>query len=263
MTKAETVVSLFEAALHHDKAMQDLDRAQAKGGQGKTNPYITDAGDECERRIWYTLRNYPVTEPYTTDSLANFLLGKSAEEGFARVLEQYPDVKVIREVRVELKHGDHVVTGRSDFLLFVPADSILIEMKTTTRMAMKMNGYKPYPSHASQLNLYLEAAHRGLLEGLRATETGELSGVVFYYLKDAKKRQKTFYAFDLEWSHAEAMNDLDRLVALHSTALAYPDMVPDRPKGVDPEKYPCGYCSFKTGCWTRNWSLTPEGSVLG
>lgn len=250
MSQAESVISLFEQALFLDRELQQRARAEEKGTTLKTNPYVTDAGSKCPRKTWYTLRNYPVTDPPTADSLANFLLGKAAEEAFAKILEQM-GVRVVREVRVALPcaapDGEMLdVTGRLDFLLYFEngESPVLIEMKTTSRLAMKLHGYKPYDDHVSQLNLYLHASQEGLISNLPPVQ----AGVVFYYIKDASKRQRAFYAFDVPYDPARALDDLALLVNLDGWARLDPSP-PERPAGFNPEKFPCSYCDFRTECW--------------
>lgn len=253
------IVSLFERSL---KIANDESRAQRisdKGTDKKTNPYVTDA-QSCPRKVWFTLKNVPETEPLTTQSLINFGLGHSAEEFAASIFERFPDAKVQREIRIEIPVGSTCVSGRIDFLIELPAFDSMVELKTTSSLSMKytLQGLAKgerqdsHEKYRSQLNLYLHASHLGLV-GERAYDQGYL----VYLIKDAKKGQEPIQAFKIAYDKGAAEADLRQLALLKEMAdrdqdpgipVAYLQHYSQKKKLI----WNCQYCPFMSLCWGKD-----------
>lgn len=252
------IVDLFEKSL---KIANDESRAQRiadKGTDRKTNPYVTDA-KSCPRKVWFSLKNVPETEPLTTQSLINFGLGHSAEEFAASIFERFPDAKVERELRIEIPVGKTCVSGRVDFLIELPAFDSIVELKTTSSLSMKYTlqglakGEKQdsHEKYKAQLNMYLHASQLGLVGG------GPYStGYLVYLIKDAKKGQEPVQAFKIAYDKGAAEADLRQLALIKEMAdrdqdpgipVAYLQHSTD--KGKPP--WQCQYCSYMSMCWGK------------
>lgn len=247
MSNAQAVADLFAEALHLDR---ELSREQWRKDHpdGKTAAYISDAG-KCPRAIWYSLHDYPETNPPGTDSLVNFAVGHAVEKVLTEKFE-LKGIPVLREIRTEIPWGQITVTGRADFLIVMPALSCIVELKTSKYRAVRKNiATQGDPDHRKQLRGYLLAGKLGLLKQHGISPDDCESGVLCYVVKDATLGQQSFYAYDVpfDWDEIEAtMNDLE----IVSTE---PD-VPPRPRGFQMDKFPCPWCSYKEGCWMGSWT---------
>lgn len=248
MPQPSTILSqLFEDALHANRAEEQREWAKTHP-DGKIAAHISDA-DKCARQVVYSIQGVPETNPPGTDSLMNFALGKAAEEAFASQLERH-GVKLVREVRVVIPWGAAKITGRADFLLFIPDLNVIVELKSTTTrqlsMILKEGGRT---EHRKQLMLYLLAGKMGLLEPWGITPEMCESGVLVYFVKDATRNRPNRFFLDVEFDWDEintTMNELERLTLSAGT-------VPPRPSGFAYDKFPCAWCSYQDGCWKGWW----------
>lgn len=244
MNKAKLFGQLIEAGLWNDRAQTEMAWGR-EHPQGKERPSVTDAG-KCPKAVWASLNKIEETNSLTTDSLANFLIGKEVEYAYTKVLSGLGS-EVLREVKVEIPVGGILVGGKIDLLLKLSAFRCLVEFKSTSRRAMDfMIGRKEWgkDDHRKQTNLYLHAGHLGLLEesGIGADDCE--SGVLVYVVKDAAKGQRTFYPFNVNYNPIQAERDLFEL-----ERIARADAAPPRPVGFKRDKFPCSYCPFADWCW--------------
>lgn len=252
------IVSLFEQSLAIANDESRKQRIADKGTDQKTNPYVTDA-KSCPRKVWFSLKNIPETEPLTTQSLINFGLGHSAEEFAASIFERFPDAKVERELRIEIPVGQTCVSGRIDFLIELPSFNSIVELKTTSSLSMKYTlqglakGEKQdsHEKYRAQANLYLHASQLGLV-GSKPYETAYL----IYLIKDAKKGQEPIQAFKIAYNQLAAEGDLRQLALIKEMAVrdqdpgvpvAYLQHYTEKGKLI----WNCSYCSYKSNCWGK------------
>ena len=252
------IVELFKKSMELANQESRAQRVADKGTDKKTNPYVTDAGS-CPRKVWFTLKNIPETEPLTVQSLVNFGLGHSAEEFAASIFERFPDAKVEREKRIEIPTGDSIVSGRIDFLIELPSFDSIVELKTTSSLSMKYTlqglakGEKQdsHDKYLKQLNLYLHASQLGLLS------KPYQQGYLVYLIKDAKKGQEPIQAFKADYDELMAFGDLRQLALIQK--MAERDQDPGIPVAYvnhiatkDKLPWQCSYCSYKSLCHGRN-----------
>lgn len=250
MKKSDAIVGLIEHALLYDNEQQKQKRLDSKGGDPKKyNPYATDFG-KCERQVWYSLRNYPESNPPDMQSLANFAFGHAAEDKYADLLAALPNFEsmvIIREVRLQIGS----TSGRADFLLWDPHLRCIVELKTTKGWQVK---WLPNKDHEEQLMFYLHAGRLGMLEQYGITPDDCDSGVLVYIRKDATRGTKTFLAYDVLYDERTILHKLDMNATLLRSANA-DIQPPPRPEGYKETKFPCGdakgraWCSYFDTCW--------------
>lgn len=211
-------------------------RIAERGTADKKNPHISDAG-KCPRAVVYSLMNAEPSDPFTADSLMNFLVGSAVEEAWAAILTA-AGAEFIREEHVSIPSGDTVITGRKDFdgirLLW---HGSVIELKSTNSRSMGWMLKKQEqgkPEHRRQLNLYL-------------FDKNAESGYLVYLVKDATKGEPILHAWKVELDRAQAEDDIDALARCHEEARS--GSLPQIPEGNKQSAYPCSYCNFRTKCW--------------
>lgn len=244
------VVRWVEEGLRQANERSQEERAASKGTTDKTNPHISDSS-KCVRQVWFSLINEPQTEPLTTDSLVNFAVGHAVEEAFASMLEE-SGATVTREVHVEIPTGSTKVTGRIDFLVTLPGEKVLIELKSISSRSMGMTLRKGEPGkeeHRHQANLYVHASKMGLLP-----DEYEKAYLV-YLVKDATRREPTIHAFEVQYDKAMAEADLKSLAILNAKAengMEVPipaDIAQEYQAKGKPPLWPCAYCSWQSRCF--------------
>lgn len=226
-------------------------RIAEKGTDQKLNPYISDAG-KCIRAVTYSLMNVEESEPFTVDSLVNFLVGHSVEDAFAAILEA-AGATVLREERASLKAGNTIITGRKDFsgvqirwshkiaellgaqALEIP-DGSTVELKATNSRAIAflLKRGDGRDEHKAQLNLYLKA-------------DDETIGFLVYVVKDATKGEPIAHAWAVEYDDVKASDNLH--VLAFADELAKRGELPSIPDGMKQGAFPCTYCNYRTRCW--------------
>lgn len=249
MKKSDAIAELVEKALVYNRGLEQAARLESKGGDArKLNPYATDMG-RCERQVGYSLMNYPESDPPDMQSLANFLFGHAAEDAYAKILGQLPepeDMVVLREVRLQIGN----TSGRADFLIWDPHLRTLVEMKTTKGWQVK---WLPNKDHEKQLMFYMHAGKLGMLEQYGITAEDCDSAVLLYIRKDATRGMRTYLTFDVLYDERTVLLALEKNEELLELALA--GILPARPKGMTPDKFPCGdkkgkaWCPYFTTCW--------------
>lgn len=248
MSNALLLDDLLASALQFNRA-QEKEQWAVTHPEGKTAAYISDAG-KCEKQVWYSINDWPVTNPPGVDSLMNFALGHAAEEMFSSQLERF-GVKLLREVRVEIPWRHVTITGRIDFLLV--AENFIAELKSTSQRQMFAISKKGgRPEHASQLLLYLLAGKLGLLRAHGIPPEMCEEGVLAYLVKDATRGKRNRWMFDVPFDWNEAEGIMDSLVEM--TDLAQLPQPPQTPSGFQEDKFPCSYCAFQAGCWKGWWA---------
>jgi CRISPR/Cas system-associated exonuclease Cas4 (RecB family) len=219
------------------------ERIREKGTANKLNPYISDAG-RCIRQVTYSLMNVKPSDPFTDDSLMNFLVGHAVEEAWAEILTA-AGAEFVREERVEIPAGSTRVTGRKDFdgirLLWHGA---IVELKSTSSRSMSWTlkkGEQGKEDHRRQLNLYLYAS-------------GTPFGYLVYLVKDATRGEPILHAYLVELDEAQARNDLQAMASAHELAKA--SKLPAIPEGNKKSTFPCSYCVYRKLCWEPDANLT-------
>lgn len=228
--------TILERGLFALNEQKTAARIAERGDNLKRNPHVSDAG-KCIRAVTYSLRNIEESDPFTADSLANFLIGHAAEDVYADILKA-AGAEFVREEYVSIPAGATVVTGRKDFdgvrLLWGGA---IVELKTTSSRAMSFmlkKGERGKDAHRRQLNLYLYA-------------TGMNAGYLVYVVKDATKGEPIFHAWLVERDDAQANNDLMALSL--AKQIADTNELPAIPQDFKQSAFPCTYCSWRTRCW--------------
>lgn len=250
------------------RAMNDKSREERvaqRGTADKLNPHVSDAG-KCVRQVVMSLMNLPA-EPYTDDSLMNFLVGHAVEEAWAAVLTA-AGAEFVREDRVEIPVVGTKVTGRQDFggirlvwrasvaealglddLAAIP-DGAIVELKSINSRSMSWmlkKGEKGKDEHRRQLRLYLYA-------------TGAPVGFLVYLVKDATKGEPILHAWEVEPNDAASGRDLEQLASAYEMASS--GAVPPIPEGFKKSAYPCSYCAFRPLCWDeQNLELLLAASI--
>jgi len=220
-------------------------RIKTRGTADKRNPYVSDAG-RCIRQVTYSLLNIEPSDPFTEDSLMNFLVGHSVEEAWAQILTA-AGAEYVREESVLIEFGNTVVSGRKDFdgirLLWLGS---IVELKSinSRSMAFTLRRNEPgKPDHRRQLNLYLY-------------ENTTPTGYLVYLVKDATKGEPILHAWRVDLDAGQAEADLLALAA--ADEMAKSNRVPPIPDGMKQNKWPCSYCQYQTICWLEA-SLAAKG----
>lgn len=260
-------VPLMTRAFEMGRELSDKKRLEERGTLDQETMYLSQAGNECLKQAVWARQNHPVSNPLDIWSLMNFEVGDAVQAALARVLTHLGGT-LIEEHHVEVPHGGSVATGRSDFLLDIPKEVItelgldgtgvdennLIEVKATGESAMVNligNGQHGRQSHRDQLNQYLHASHLGLMPGGRVYDRAWL----IYHVPLQPKGQPNIFPFEIGYSPARAIGNLDWLMEAERMALA--GETPDIPasyiqsyekKGKVPV-FPCEYCQFEDDCW--------------
>lgn len=237
--------NLVEVGLKNANDASQKARAEAKGTDEKTYPYVTDAG-KCSRQVWFSLQNVDKSETLTTDSLVNFGVGHAVEEWLAVVLEAQ-GAEIVREYSIKHLHKGTIVSGRVDFIVTLPDFNCLIELKTISSRAMGFMLRQKKPGrdeHRKQLNLYEHFSQLSMING-RMYDVGYL----VYVVKDATKAEPTVHAFKVKYDRDMAIADLDNLAEIAS--MAKKNIDPGIPLGYKKSAYPCTYCDWKTFCWNN------------
>lgn len=252
----EALVSLIETGLRvaNERGRQEW---AASHPDGKTNPYVTDAG-KCPRQIFYSLTGVEETEELTTDSYINFGIGSAVEEWLGEVLSE-AGLNFYREVRVEIPHQGTTVTGRIDFC-FVHSGR-LIELKTTSSRSMSFmlrNREQGRDEHRSQANLYLHAQRHGTIAWPEGVDPQPLTDAYLVYVtKDATRREPTINAWHVPYDAERAEADLSMLSMVAQAAKQGTDPgIPAEYREAFDDKgklhWRCQYCPFQRACWDVN-----------
>lgn len=247
--------SVLHRGLRVLNEQRQAERVTERGTADKLNPHISDVG-KCPRAVAYSLMNVEESEPFTDDSLMNFLVGHAVEEAWAKILTA-AGAEYEREERVEIEIADTKVSGRQDFggirlrwntaaaeLLNIPEfaeipDGAIIELKSLNSRAaswMLKKGEKGRAEHRRQLGLYLHAKQQPV-------------GFLVYLVKDATKGEPILHAFRVDLDSEEAHSDALMLAGVHT--LARSQTLPRIPEGYQQSKFPCTYCQVKTLCWLQ------------
>lgn len=217
-------------------AKKRADRIAERGTADKKNPHISDAG-KCIRAVTYSLMNEEPSDPFTADSLMNFLVGTAVEEAWAKILTA-AGAEFVREEHVSIAVNGTVVTGRKDFdgirLLW---HGNIVELKSINSRSMGWMLKKKQEGkddHRRQLNLYLFSA-------------GVPSGYLVYLVKDATKGEPILHAYRVDLNEELAKDDLALMADAHK--MARENFLPLIPEDFKQTAYPCTYCQFRTKCW--------------
>lgn len=262
--KSGLIVSIIEEALRRRNLADNV-------GRDTTRAHVSDAG-KCPRAIYKNILGEK-GEPYSTDSLINFGVGRAVEEWFAETLEAL-GAKVYREISVEIPNpfGGPDVPGHIDFLIIVPPDvaaylgietesDIVIELKSINSRSMGFmlrSGEQGRGEHRKQLRLYRYAA---ICDAPSTTESGEeidlrpytMAGwYLAYVVKDATKGEPNIHAFEVPYEREAVEDDLLFLATVNS--LADREEEPGIPSGYKWSGYPCSYCSHRNYCFPRSAS---------
>lgn len=265
---------LIRLAFTKGREKHEAERLKERGTLDKQTMYLSDAGTECMRQLVLgRMPNPNITNPPDIFSLMNFAVGNAVQDAVAKVLGYLgAEVWMIEEDHVTIVHDDMKATGRSDVLIDVPAEVLrvlelvpreqklpehnLLEVKATGESAMISmisNGERGRDSHIRQLNEYMHASHLGLMpEGRIYSEA-----LLAYFVPLLPKGEPNIFVFRHEYNPARATGDLDFMA--HAERLALKGEVPpipvefiqarDKNKKKQPPNWPCGYCSFRDGCW--------------
>ena len=246
------ITALFEKALVVRDDNEQARRLLQRGTLKKQNPHITDMG-KCPRKVYFSLTGEPETEPLTLQSRVNFQVGHAVEEAFADLLSEL-DGRIIREAHVTFP-GAPPVTGRIDFLTYLDDFDAMVELKSTSSLAMKLgmqNDEMPKDDHKRQIRAYLAASAKGYIDGMEARTYSH--GYLVYVVKDAKKGQEPVQAFHV--AHEPGLVEADiawlRNIAQKAKAgmdAGIPDYLRDHKERTGKLSWICQYCPFKSRCW--------------
>ena len=263
------MVSLIEEGLAKENEQGQQARLEERGTLDKLNPHVTDIG-KCPRKVVKSLLNHPETNPLTTDSLINFGVGHAIEEWFAHVME-LQGALAVREIKIRIPYEgegmSEITSGRTDFFLAWPEESILCELKSTSSRAMHWmlkRGENGKEDHRYQLNQYLDASQKQCLsfpdpyDSTGILEPSFDKGFLVYVVKDAVKGEPNIHAWEVPYDKELAEHHQWELAKLADMARA--GNVPDIPADYDPKKFPCSYCSFQGDCWGERYM--PKGVTL-
>lgn len=230
----ETFREFFLGALTEARQKRDAERVTGK----RTYFYVSEVGDvigdaACPRKTWYAWNNAP-KDPMPAETLMAFEIGDVVGLRVANIIAGTGKVE---KVELKIDFPGHPVSGRLD-VLAVPSLKRVIEVKTTPHRA---TAYLPKEEHIRQTNLYV---HR-----IRAMEGFEdYDGTLAYFVKDAAKGQPVILPYRIPYDEKLAVESLE---AFHDALwVAEGESRPKRPEGFTQTKFPCGYCSFKTHCWS-------------
>ena len=243
------VNALFKKAFEIRQEKADAARIAARGTLEKANPHVTDFG-KCPRKVWLSLANEPVSEPLIIQSHVNFAVGAAVEEFFGSLITEIGGT-FEREAHVTFP-GDPPVTGRIDYLLALDELDALVELKSTSSLAMKLSlqaNELPKDDHKRQIRAYLAASEKGYIDGHEPKTYKH--GYLVYVVKDAKKGQEPIQAFYV--AHEPGLVEADlawlRGVAAMKEAPPIPEFLAAHKANKGKLHWQCGYCPYRTYCW--------------
>ena len=243
------ITNLFKKAFEVRQERVDAARIAERGTLEKQNPHVTDFG-KCPRKVYFSLANEPKTEPLTIQSHVNFAVGSAVEEFFGELMSEIGG-EVEREAHVTFP-GSPPVTGRIDFLCMLDDFDALVELKSTSSMAMKLgmqNNELPKDDHKRQIRAYLAASEKGYIDGHEPRTYKH--GYLVYVVKDAKKGQEPIQAFYV--AHEPGLVEADliwlRNIAAMKEAPPIPEFLAAHKANKGRLHWWCGYCDYKTKCW--------------
>lgn len=225
-------------------------RIATRGTAAKQNPFVSDAA-RCVRQVTYSLLNVEPSDPFTEDSLMNFLVGHAVEEAWAQILTA-AGAEYVREEYVKIPAGETFVTGRKDFdgirLLW---HGRMVELKSINSRSMGFTlrkGEPGKPEHRRQLNLYL-------------AEKQIPTGYLVYVVKDCTKGEPILHAWRVDLDNEQAEADL--LTLAGADELAKQGRLAAIPEGINPKKdnWPCGWCSWRKQCIDDQLTEQLEASI--
>lgn len=250
---SESISDWAHLRVVYDKC-EELDRKarlEERGTLDRETAYVTDAGKECGRALYYSYTNTEVSDPIDLTGRIKMDMGNAAGELFAKRYRQAGvDVKEEEHVAFDVAYQGQTVrvTGRIDY--HIEDEDKVIELKSTASDSFKWLIARKEPGrteHRTQLNLYL---HRKNLDGLNYR-----FGILRYLLIDAPKGTPNPLSFKVEYDAAKAEADLQRLARIWVESKAGKDPgIPDwafdeyTREGKIP-LFPCSYCGHKTTCW--------------
>lgn len=230
-----------------DAEAQDALRVAEKGTSDRLGCYITDAGKECGRALWFSYTNTEQTDPPDHHAQLLFRLGHAIEDVYGTLYEK-AGYKVEREVPVSFIRDGVKISGRIDFL--INTEDGPIELKSTQAEKFKWIVARKEAGraeHRCQLNLYLHYLNNELL-------WKHDSGRLRYVITDAQKGTPSVLEFKVDYDPDQAEADLARLVRLWHMAVAKVDPgipAPFIKNWTDKKElplWPCCWCSYRGHC---------------
>lgn len=235
-----SLASELTRALRERRARRLAERLAAHGGDAsRTHLYVSEVGivrgtGACWRRLWYAVHGAP-EDPLGDDSLLTLEIGDRLGWMAANLLAE---AGVVEKLELPLQFGEYPLSGRLDVLVSTDRRWV-VEVKTTT---LKQRSHLPKPEHKAQCLLYIYALRQ-------LPEYADVAGAILVYLfKDPAKGQPVVAEYVVDYDPQEAGAVLyDCLVAWR---VANSPRLPGRPRGYAPSKWPCGYCSYRSHCWS-------------
>ena len=230
-------------------------RKRREGERGPAGPrevlYVSEVGTvigdaACWRKLWYDFHGTS-KDALPPETLIAFEIGDVIGHRISTILAAGDHVQ---RVEYRLDFAPWPLAGRLDVLL-IPTWKRVVEVKS---IPYAMLPYLPKADHIAQLNLYLHGIRR-------EPEYTGFDGTLLYVVKDARKGQAVCRAYEIPYNPETALVTLNAYVRARQAAIG--PTVPPRPKGFTTSAYPCGYCVFRTHCWSGKDSITTSSEPAG
>ncbi len=204
----------------------------------RTGLYVSEVrkvvGDSaCWRDLWFSFHGAP-RDQLATEQLLAFQVGDRIEQLYVDALSVTGE---LARIQVPTPFAGIPISGRLDVLL--RRDRRVVELKSVT---VKQWNKLPKQEHLDQTLIYVH--------GLRLLPdyADVPGGVAVYIAKDAPKGHEGVLEVPVPYDEQRARDLLDTFQ--FAWAAAAGDTRPQRPTGYIPNEWPCGYCAFRTHCWS-------------
>lgn len=231
----------LEELLRHHLLLEDAERSGAH--PRKEGVYWPSEIWDCARKVYF---ERVVMDPATEETLKFGALGNILHEYLASVLkkmsDKYGGYRVSAEVQVKVAHPELegvYLSGRVDDLIELtwPAfngesstRSVLIELKTVSRLSKSDERLLPKKEHVAQINLYL-------------SNYKDAAGVLIY----VSRANLDMMSFTLTFDRSLFQETMERVKTIHgflSSKIVPPAEAKESPK----TRWMCSHCQYAEIC---------------
>lgn len=236
-----------------------LARVQKQQRTAKDGPrlYMSAAGSDCVRRVYYQATSTPTDEPTTDEEredlqrgLVKMALGTAMDQWALEGAppEQLAAHRVNVQPRIEMTLGDVTVAGRADIVFWDTSTNELVptlvsDLKVVGESTWEKVQKRPKQEHEAQVNLYgwCTGAPRWSVCYVRAS-TGEI--LEHFGNTDAFAARKEFGLFEEVALWFRRGTPPPR---------PYEDIEEeDGTVKVAKDGFPCAWCDYRATCWAES-----------